>query len=393
MPSKLNLAAITFFCLTWTPALAAFAQKEQRLQDLWIAFEKNGNGDITSVKLPPGATDAHFDAITEIPTLVSIEAPACRASAAALELLKAIPKLSNLSLDEAAEANDYVLAIKGVKTLKSLSLKKAALTNHGLDDLCSTHPQLRELNIAFTQVSYRFAVPLLQAMQDLESLEISHLQPETESPKRARPNFGAFASLPRLKKLQARGTTEITSDELLAFEGTCGLEILAVDWNRVRGYGKAALHLQRCHPQLALGGVIADSLAIPNSTNREGRLLRIRACTYPKFIQLPHEILGDLEQLKLVGARKLDFLGAMPKLEHLELDGLVMDTEELANLQTANSLTSLTVSRATIDREIADLLLAPPELKQLSLEGCEFVGNVAKKIQPETGKIKVQIVP
>lgn len=389
------LAAVLCLILALGAVLAPRAlgdESKMELGRLKIGFARDSEGRVTSVELPPQARDEHIEAIVRISSIEEVKAPDCRATPDSLASLKQLPRLNALYLERAAQANDYVVAIKDFRTLTTLSLARSQLTNHGLDDLCTFHPQLRELDISHSHATWRFAVPAVSKLHELEVLDISALQPEFGD-DRARPDFGELADLRRLRRLRSRGGEAIHGDELMAFGRTCFLEQIIVDWNRVRGRF-AALHLQKCHPQLGLGGVIATALGVPNSTNLEGHLQQIKPiCFHERFAQLPPELLSHVRDVDIVAAPNLDFLSAMPELERLRLHGLRMDRKELARLRSVHSLKSLTVSGATIDREIADMLLAAPALKYLTLERCKFEGNVAMKIQPETGEIEVRIEP
>src|SRR2546421_712256 len=58
-----------------------------------------------------------------------------------------------------------------IKNLRTLSIANSDLTNHGLNDICIEHPELRELNASYSKVDVLGVAPLSE-LKHLESLRI-----------------------------------------------------------------------------------------------------------------------------------------------------------------------------------------------------------------------------
>jgi hypothetical protein len=184
-------------------AIAAQGQDvEAQLKRVNAKYTKDAEGRLVAVELPSGARDYHLEALFDIPTITEVKAPRCRASfETAKQMVKHLPALSAVYFEGVENANDYVACLREAKNLKTLSVAGSTVTNHGLNDICLNHPDLRGLDISRTKVDTHGLAPLAK-LRRLESLGLVGVggYPEIE-----RRDFAPIARLPSLKRLAVTG--------------------------------------------------------------------------------------------------------------------------------------------------------------------------------------------
>src|SRR5262249_19059405 len=134
-------------------------------------------------------------------------------------------------------ANDYVAYLRGVRHLESITLAQSTLTNHGLYDLCLDHPDLRELDIGKTEITWR-AVESIEKLQRLESLRIvsprrtHEIESDGSDPERGA--FARIAAMTSLKRVESIGLP-VSNEDLKALARNSNLEWLAIGHLDFRG--------------------------------------------------------------------------------------------------------------------------------------------------------------
>lgn len=358
-----------------------------------ITVERDADGKIAKVVLPSGARDYHLELILDNPAVAKnvaeIRAPKCRASFKRVKELANLPALTAVDFEGVDNANDYVASLCTVRTLQKLSLPRSSLTNSGLEDICKSHPKLRELDVSGTKVTIEHAIPMILDLRAIETLRLLNVNREwqREYPSSNEPvQFGRLADLPRLTSLSASGF-EVTTEQVLPFACICHLAYFFVD--DLRTDVETLIYLHECQPQLQLGPKIASGLRIP-FTGRE-YVASIQSCPYPRFLRMPRRLLTHLEDVDIVAATNFDFLEWTPALKHLQLYGLHITRDELSRLAKAPNVETLTIFRAKIDAATVDVLLAVPSLRQFSFRACEIDADASAKIRAHAGNGRIQV--
>jgi hypothetical protein len=373
------------------------------LKSYGITIERDAQGKVSKVALPAGARDYHLELILDNPEIAAsvteLHAPRCKASFERFKELAKLPALTALNLDGVEQANDYVACLAGMKQLTRLSLASSMLSNHGLHDLCAMHPQLLELDISRTKVDTAGMESLgkLARLETIRALNVTPvhfiLDATQEEIENAKLGFRHIAQLPSIRRIVIDDLT-ITEEDVSALACNCHLEELHTG----DGYSSpfrvdtaALIYLQECCPRVVLGAAIAKSMQI-DVKSHDGWLIEIRQCTQSQLLRIPKSQLVRLAQLSLHGARDLEFLNWLPKIERLRLVQPEFDVNQFNALRHTPTVTSLSLSDLKIDDKLADVLVAISTLKELELHGCQIENRAIHRLENATEGLKIRII-
>jgi hypothetical protein len=371
--------------------VASAGDVEQQLARLSIKCARDAEGRIVSVELPKRSTEIEIAPLLAIPTITEIRAPDCIATFDAFESLTKLPALSALYLDQLKDADQCVEHLSGLKGLKILSLANSTLTNSGLNEVCKAHPRLRELDVSSTQVT-DYGLLLISARRELESLRMLNIAISRRRREEEHGTFNHVATLPLLRRLAVTGV-EVKGQDLDQLAGNCQLEALVISPSDLRDPNAVTslIALQDSNPSLRLGECIIRRLGIRRYNIRGQSLTELHNCPYDQFMLIPHKQTVDLERLRVIQPKDLRFLERLPKLRDLTLDGAPSSCKEFAHLTSARALTRLTIRRAAIDTETAQVLLALDSVRKVTLESCRVDGDALRTLKRNVGGLKVEI--
>jgi hypothetical protein len=374
---------------------AAFAETaEERLTRLSIKFTKDDDGHIVAVELPERSVDATIEAIVDIPTITSVKAVDCRASVDGFRLLGRMPALRALDLMGSLTPEAHARWLAHVPALESVSITHCRLTNTGLEALCRSRPNLKELDISSTLVTTDTAIRLIsEELRELESLTMNRLfrDERTDHLSPTRPvQFSQLASLPRVKRLQVDGFFKIESQQLYAFGCCRHLEKLSLDHYDIEGDADSLIYLDDCNPSLDLLPLIAKKLGIFCS-RYQGEVWLTRV-PHSRLVNLPQRYLADVTKCEIVKPPDLALLEQMPKLKVLRVFQPQFEQEELRKLQSAPHLQEVDISGGTIDLATVELLLEMRSLTHIGFHNCMFSDEASSLIRRDysVGRIVVQ---
>jgi hypothetical protein len=204
-------------------------EKHKTLLKTWsIKYETDDVGNVISVELPPDAITKHADLLMPLHTIRTIRAPYCSLHPGAVKQFERLPNLTALYFDNAPRANSYAEAIRGCRNLDVLSFYGSGLQNSGLEVVCESHPELRELDISSRSISADFAIPQLLKLRKLETLRMIDIHGLGFSSRSTFVSeFEGLAHLPRLRSLETSGFP-VLREQILPFANCIHLEELHV---------------------------------------------------------------------------------------------------------------------------------------------------------------------
>jgi hypothetical protein len=338
---------------------------ENSLHRLGIKYSRDSEGTIVAVELPQRSSDRHFRTIVRIPTITEMRAPQCEADPEAVQSLETLPLLDSLYLEHLRDADTYVDHLLKLKQLRAISLAHSTLSDAGLNELCKAHPHLRELDVSSTRVT-SYGLLLVSALRDLETLrmlKISEYYGPLLDPENG--SIANIADLPRLRRLAVTGVRP-TSDDLSLLASNCHLEALTFE---IFAPSPGLRYLHECNPSLGLGPHFFKGVHC-RFPAKDSLVTHIQDCDYATFLDIPHELLVDLEELDLHRVEDLDFVRYLPKLKRLTLSGFRLTSDKFAQLNAAKRLNQLTVYYQRIDGDSAKTLLALESVTDISLGKC-----------------------
>lgn len=157
------------------------------------------DGRVTCLRIRGGRMKTeHFQALTQMRDLRSLDLAVSRFPAEFLSQLDALSKLRRIDLSRTEAASDLKMEAKWLSRIESLHLRDANLTGEELKGMSKRVPALRILDVSGNPLSSDAVRPLAECAT-LEELSLARTGVSAEA-------LSALAQLPALRRLDLRGT-------------------------------------------------------------------------------------------------------------------------------------------------------------------------------------------